>query len=535
MMKAYLIILILILLAFTTFIQIANSAEIKELSREKYIDKCKGAWLGQMIGVTFGDKYEFRYNGVPILEPFDEWTSEALERAFSQDDLYVEMTFLEAIEKHGVNISFEQAGKAFAESKYPLWHANNAGRENVRKGIMPPLSGHPRFNLHADDIDFQIESDLFGIVTPGLFKEMQQLGEVFGSIMNYGDGLYAGYFIAGMYSSAFFIDDNVEEVVKTGLSCIPPESTYRKCIEDVIESYHKYPDDWLETWKYIEHKWQDDIDCAPGHLVNIDAKINGAYVAIGLLYGKGDLKKTLEISTRCGQDADCNPSSAAGILCCMKGFSTLEPMWKEHLPKVSDNKFVFTSYSWNTLIDACVRVTEQIITKAGGTIENNIYKIPLQKPTPPPTLEQWVNKREVFLPPIPKEEVAKWNPHWEVKSCRKTEETGVFENKLDRKSILVIASFEDNVPAMIKYLGEIPENSKQLLIETCNIQSIPFSIRIRIDYQIVHEQITQDNKWVKIPINIEKWAGKTATITVEVISTQKENITTACFGSINFQ
>ncbi len=445
------------------------------------------------------------------------------------------MTFLEAIEKHGINLSFEQAGKAFADSKYPLWHANKAGRENVRKGIMPPLSGHPRFNPHADDIDFQIESDLFGIITPGLFKEMQQLGEIFGSIMNYGDGLYAGYFIAGMYSSAFFINDNVEEVVRAGLFCIPPESTYRKCIEDVIASYHQHPDDWLETWKFIEHKWQDDIDCEPGNLVNIDAKINGAYVAIGLLYGKGDLKKTLEISTRCGQDADCNPSSAVGILCCMKGFSALEPIWKEHLSKVSDNKFIFTDYSWNTLIDACVRVTEQVITKAGGIIENNTYKIPLQKPTPPPTLEQWVNKHEIFLPPIPKEEVEKWNPNWKVKSCKKSEEVGVFPNKFDRDNVLIITPPEESVPALIEYFAEIPSNSKQLQIETYSIQNKPFLLRIRVDYSPIYEQKIQGNQWTKVPIDITKWTGARHMITVEISSIESKNIPTVCFGNINFQ
>ena len=31
---------------------------------------------------------------------------------------------------------------------------------------MPPDSGHPRYNPHSDDIDFQIEADLFGLVAP---------------------------------------------------------------------------------------------------------------------------------------------------------------------------------------------------------------------------------------------------------------------------------------------------------------------------------------------------------------------------------
>ncbi len=526
--------LFVLTLTLTIYAQTPNPQNFKELPRDKYIDKCMGAWLGQMIGVTFGDQYEFRFNGMPILEPLDEWKPEELKNSLEQDDLYVEMTFLEAIEKHGINISFEQAGKAFAESKYPLWHANKAGRNNVRNGIMPPLSGHPRFNPHADDIDFQIESDLFGIISPGLYKEMQQLAEVFGTIMNYGDGLYGGYFISGMYSSAFF-SDNIEEVVLAGLSCIPPESNYRKCIEDVITCYHKYPDNWLETWKYIEHKWQDDVDCEPGNLVNIDAKINGAYVAIGLLYGQGDLKKTLEISTRCGQDADCNPSSAGGILCCMKGFSALEPIWKEYLPQMSDKKFIFTNYSWNSLIEACTRVAEQMILKAGGTVENGIYRIPIQQPSPPPTLEQWTNKHEKFLPPIPKEDVNKWNSSWKVKSCLKTEQVGVFSDKLNRQNILVITPLGLDYPAVIESYTEIPTNKKQLFIVSSSNQGSSFKLRVRIDYEIINEQTIHNSDWTSISLNIEKWAGTTRMITIEVFPVEKDSNVTACFGNITFQ
>ena len=56
---------------------------------------------------------------------------------------------------------------------------------------------------------------------------------------------------------------------------------------------------------------------------NIDAKLNGAYIVMGLLYGEGDPMKTLEISTRCGQDSDCNPSNALAVLGVINGFSGL--------------------------------------------------------------------------------------------------------------------------------------------------------------------------------------------------------------------
>ena len=33
------------------------------------------------------------------------------------------------------------------------------------------MSGHPKYNIHANDIDFQIEADFIGLMSPGLPQE----------------------------------------------------------------------------------------------------------------------------------------------------------------------------------------------------------------------------------------------------------------------------------------------------------------------------------------------------------------------------
>ncbi len=367
-------------------------AETRTLPVEVYLDKAKGAWAGQMIGVTQGAKYEFQSNGKPILEEIHAWAPARVADAIHQDDCYVEMTFLKSLEDHGLGITPAQAGLDFGESKYELWHANKFGRENIRKGILPPLSGHPTYNAHADDIDFQIEADLFGILSPGLPQESNKLCEVFGQIMNYGDGVYGGMFVSGMYAAAFFEDSDVRKVIDAGLACIPKESQYHQCISDVIAWHAAEPKDWLKVWKQIEAKWQDDVDCGPGDPFNIDAKLNGAYIVMGLLYGEGDFMKTIEVSIRCGQDADCNPSNAAGVLGCMKGFKGIGDGITGGIPAMADTKFAYTDYSYNTLIPACQRMTEKLIAQAGGKVTPTAYEIPVQAPKPPATFEQWVQQ-----------------------------------------------------------------------------------------------------------------------------------------------
>ena len=108
---------------------------------------------------------------------------------FNQDDIYVEMTFLRTMELYGLDCSSRQAGIDFANSGYRLWHANRAGRDNLRKGVAPPDSGHPKYNSHADDIDFQIEADFSGLIAPGMPNVLIGMGETFGRLMNWGDGV----------------------------------------------------------------------------------------------------------------------------------------------------------------------------------------------------------------------------------------------------------------------------------------------------------------------------------------------------------
>ena len=143
-----------------------------------------------------------------------------------------------------------------------------------------------------------------------------------GGIMNYGDGVYGGIYVAALYSEAFFGSD-INAIVENALRSIPSESDYYKIVKDVIKLHQHYPADWQSAWKELENKWGDVDICGAGDPFNIDAKLNGAYIVMGLLYGEGDPMKTLEISTRCGQDSDCNPSNALAVLGVMNGFSKL--------------------------------------------------------------------------------------------------------------------------------------------------------------------------------------------------------------------
>jgi hypothetical protein len=144
-------------LSMLCFAGSGRAAEARRLPVKVYRDKMKAGWIGQIAGVAWGAPTEFRYRDRIMPESaMPRWQPRMINDAFGQDDLYVEMTFLRSMEQYGLDVSIRQAGIDFANSKYPLWCANNAGRTNLRDGIAPPDSSHPKSNRWPNDIDYQI-------------------------------------------------------------------------------------------------------------------------------------------------------------------------------------------------------------------------------------------------------------------------------------------------------------------------------------------------------------------------------------------
>ena len=368
----------------------SDNGSFRKISKSEYIDKMKGAWIGQMAGVGWGQPTEFKW--IDSYIPADKvpaWEPEMVNQ-HGNDDIYVEMTFLASLEKYGPDVSIRHAGIDFANSEYPLWAANRAGRENLRSGIAPPESSHPQFTDHCDDIDYQIESDYSGILAPGMPSVPIALGEKFGRLMNYGDGLYGGQFMGSMYSAAFF-EKNIEKVITKGLESIPSESMYARCIRDVIRWYRENPGDWTKTWQHIEDQYRTSMEYQKfaaerkSVYIPIDSKINGAYVVMGLLYGKGNMDSTIVIAMRGGKDSDCNPSNAGGVLGAILGYQNIPARFRDSLDINRD--FLYSRYNFNSLMTVCENLTELYITRNGGKIEkddngNTWYEIPEIIPQP---------------------------------------------------------------------------------------------------------------------------------------------------------
>ncbi|MHC5183613.1 MAG: ADP-ribosylglycohydrolase family protein [Planctomycetota bacterium] len=513
-----------------------TDVEYLRISAADYVDKMTAGWIGQMAGVGWAAPTEFNYLERIIPEDeVPEWKPERVNQ-FNQDDIYVEMTFLRTLELYGFDVSYEQAGIDFANSGYQLWHANKFGRDNLRKGISPPDSGHPKFTKHSDDIDYQIEADYAGLIAPGMPNVAIALGEKFGRMMNYGDGLYAGQFVSGMYAAAFFETD-IEKIINAGLECIPSESQYHEMVTDVIGWYKENPNDWVKSWEKIEAKYHKNLDYKryscdpPNNPANIDAKINGAYIVMGLLYGQGNIDQTIIISMRCGQDSDCNPSSAAGVLLTSMGIKQVPEKFKSALDP--EGKFSHTPYTFGKLIEVCEKLTRDAVLRNGGKIEKDasgqdMFVISVKKAVPSEPQKSWAPgpvasskfteaemEQITFKPALGMIEGLKlFALGWEISNWGDTLEPGLHSNRRSKGNVYVTHPALDKTDCVLSKEVDIPAGKKTYLNLTVgHHENGNWELIVRADGKELKRALIGDdgdeNGWEDVMVDLSEYAGRT--------------------------
>lgn len=438
MKNRLMIMLCTVVIPFFATAQVANNeTHYRKISMEDYADKVAGGWLGQAIGVLFGQDTEGRWQGEIVPFDLEDWyqldqelkkKGKAIikEKAIQdntekravfhrlgikdkknwekwtplmfpdQDDLYVEYMFLYSIKKHGLDVTQRQIAEdwEWIMLRKTMVGGNGAALAMFRKGFWPPWSAYPSDNTEVrryleswapwQPLDFQIESDLLGLISPGMPRVSSAWCDKVGGILSKGNALYGGMAMAAMYSESFFENDP-KKLVEYSLKSIPAESDYAKIIRDVIDLHQKYPD-WQDAWQKLEEKW-----VPPNKRLNsgIEVTINGAYIYMGLLYGEGDLWKTMNISMRCGRDSDCNPANSAGIIGAVLGMKGIPEKWAILRDLPIKNSVLSTdaypkTISWDDLIDGTVDVGTRNVIKNGGYLENGVLHIPYQTPVAPP-------------------------------------------------------------------------------------------------------------------------------------------------------
>ena len=72
---------------------------------------------------------------------------------------------------------------------------------------------------------------------------------------------------------------------------------YAGMVRDMLQWHAKDPVNWEKTWELVVEKYRNDKNY---YVSPLDVKQEGAFVLMGLLYGNGDLDKSMVIAMRCG-------------------------------------------------------------------------------------------------------------------------------------------------------------------------------------------------------------------------------------------
>jgi hypothetical protein len=260
---------------------------------------------------------------------------------------------------------------------------------------------------------------------------------------------------------------------------------------------------------------------------------------MGVLYGERDPDQTILISCRCGQDSDCNPSSAAGVVFTTVGFEKLPERFKSALNP--EGKFSHTPYNFPTLIAVCEKLARQAIVRAGGKVEKDdkgeeVFLIPVQPPKPTALEQCWTpgpvaNSRysDDEMKQIEtvgggrdmREAVAKFAPGWQIANCGDAENPGFRERLAGKKNVLVTHPLSQQIPCVLSKKVDVPPLKKtSVKLVVGHDPRGDWDLVVRTDNkEIVRKAVgkqTAFDGWLGTKVDISAFQGKT--IVVEVLN-----------------
>ncbi len=379
----------------------SSSIEVTHtLSFADYEEKVHAIWVAQMAATIMGFRFEHHTASVEWVDQLPVNTTSAL----VDDDWYYEMATVRAFEKYGINMSVQQLGEQWKENSCGSWGSSEQARLLMRKGILPPQTGHPKYNKLWFSIGPQFSADIYGVLAPGMPNLAAKMAREYGHINGYAEGTDGAVFVAGMVSIGFFEKDP-KIIVRKAAKLINPKSPYRKCIDQVISMAEEGKSS-SEIFNAIEDRWHIEYPATN------NAVPNGGIVAASLWFGDADFLKTVNLAYGAADftDADCNAANAAAVIGAVTGFKTIPSyLVKSFGDRIKGDKMgdvVLTpavDESISELSKRTAAIGKQILQQNRAKQVGNYFNIKVQPPLTQPA--------ELFeLADLTKY----WNPEWKL-------------------------------------------------------------------------------------------------------------------------
>ena len=318
----------------------------------EYKNKVRGCWLGKNIGGTLGAPFE-GYRGV---HDIDFYTQDMSKGVAPNDDLDLQLVWLNVAERYGREISSTILGDYWLTYIVGNWSEYGAGKNNMANGLQPPLSGW--YNNHNRNSDGAfIRGEIWACLMPGHPDWAVEYAYNDASVDHFGEGVYGEIFTTAIESAAF-VESDRDKLIDIGLSYIPADSDVAKAVNLVRECYKNNL-----SWKETRKKLLQEIPCAfgticedktnipepdiPAGLPGYDLPANIGLFVLGWIYGENDFGKSICIAAGCCEDGDCTAATLGSILGIINGADSLPAKWVE--PIGDEIKTISLNIAMNSL------------------------------------------------------------------------------------------------------------------------------------------------------------------------------------------
>lgn len=342
----------------------------RSLSQDDYFDKVRGAWQVILVANYTGLKHE----GIYLDEPSDENSIELvmLEQWPTDDDTSVEWVDLHIMEIHGLYPTYEQIRDEWIDHlNHDIWVSTRKARDLMDEGVIPPETGGAELNPDGVwSIDAQLQTELFGLISPGMPDVAAERARYFARITNSGLAVDASAFYASMYADAFFEPD-VVTLIKDAQKRFPADHEINEIVETVRTCHADHPDDWRACRLVLRDLYDHDPEWW-------GAKVNFASAIMALLYGEGDLMATMTIGSLAGWDADNNVTTGAGLLALIAGYKDLPAEFRNASDIYYNEDVTGDLPKTQTVAEIAQRtqnLAEQMAVEQGGSVENSAINV----------------------------------------------------------------------------------------------------------------------------------------------------------------
>ncbi|THF87152.1 ADP-ribosylglycohydrolase family protein [Deinococcus sp. KSM4-11] len=308
-----------------------------------YLERVYAGVLGKIIGVSLGRPVE-GWSYARITETFGE-----LDRyvhghrdwplILPDDDLTGTFTFLRTLERVAAEaVTAADIGDTWldqiVEGRTCLWwggfgnSTEQTAYHRLTAGLRAPLSGSAEVNGRtvAEQIGAQIFIDGWAMVAPGRPDLAARLARAAAQVSHDGAAVDAAVALATMEALAF-VESDLDTLLDAAQAALPEGGVLARLYREV-RAWHREEPEWARARQRLEASY--GYDRYPG---NVHVIPNHGVILLALLYGAGDLRRSLVIANTCGWDTDCNAGNVGCLLAIRGGLAALNAVrdWRDPL------------------------------------------------------------------------------------------------------------------------------------------------------------------------------------------------------------